>query len=66
MGMLLHDFLILVNVPCECITGNIAQGHGREPIKHELSEVTMIARSRLDPGKLFKSTVWNIKYTSAL
>ena len=26
---------ILVKVPCECITANIARGCGREPIKHE-------------------------------
>ena len=28
-------FIILVKVPCKCITGNIARGRGREPIRHE-------------------------------
>ena len=26
---------VLVKVPCECITANIARGCGRQPIKHE-------------------------------
>ena len=30
----MHTYMyILVEVPCECITENIAQGCGREPIK---------------------------------
>ena len=35
---------ILVKVPCECITGNIARGRGREPIKHEAQPSALFAR----------------------
>ena len=37
VGVFIKYFLllILVKVPCEYITGNIARGCGREPIKHE-------------------------------
>ena len=35
---------ILVKVPCECITGNIARGRGREPIKHEVQPSALFAR----------------------
>ena len=33
---------ILVKVPYECITGNIARGCGREPIKHEALSAWML------------------------
>ena len=35
---------ILVKVPCECITANIARGCGREPIKHEAQPSALFAR----------------------
>ena len=35
---------ILVKVQCECITGNIAQGCGREPINHEAQPSALFAR----------------------
>ena len=35
---------ILVKVPCECITANIARGCGREPIKHEAQPSVLFAR----------------------
>ena len=35
---------ILVKVPCECITGNIARGRGREPMKHEAQPSALFVR----------------------
>ena len=34
---------ILVKVPCECITENIARGCGREPIKREAQPSALFA-----------------------
>ena len=43
---------ILVKVPCECITGNIARGRGREPIKHEAQPSALFARDHA-PSAIF-------------
>ena len=40
----MYNVHILVKVPCECITGNIARGRGREPIKHEAQPSALFAR----------------------
>ena len=50
MMYLIHDILcscthyILVKVPCESITKNIARGCGREPIKHDTQPSGLFAR----------------------
>ena len=43
---------ILVKVPCKCITGNIARGRGREPIKHEVQPSALFARDHA-PSAIF-------------
>ena len=43
---------ILVKVPCECITGNIARGRGREPIKHKAQPSALLARDHA-PSTIF-------------
>ena len=43
---------ILVKVPCVCITGNIARGRGREPIKHEAQPSALFARDHA-PSAIF-------------
>ena len=43
---------ILVKVPCECITGNIARGRGREPIKHEAQPSALFDRDHA-PSAIF-------------
>ena len=45
---------ILVKVPCECITENIARGCacGREPIKHEAQPSALFARDHA-PSAIF-------------
>ena len=43
---------ILVKVPCECITGNIVRGRGREPIKHEVQPSALFARNHA-PSAIF-------------
>ena len=43
---------ILVKVPCECITGNIARGCGREPIKHKAQPSALFARDHA-PSAIF-------------
>ena len=43
---------ILVKVPCECITANIARGCGREPIKHEAQPSALFARDHA-PSAIF-------------
>ena len=43
---------ILVKVPCECITGNIARGRGREPIKHEAQPSALFSRDHA-PSAIF-------------
>ena len=43
---------ILVKVPCECITANIARGCGREPIKHEAQLSALFARDHA-PSAIF-------------
>ena len=45
-------YYILVKVPCECITGNIARGCGREPIKHEAQPSALFARDH-SPSAIF-------------
>ena len=47
-----HETRILVKVPCECITGNIARGRGREPIKHEAQPSALFARDHA-PSAIF-------------
>ena len=47
----LHVY-ILVKVPCECITANIARGCGREPIKHEVQPSALFARDHA-PSAIF-------------
>ena len=49
---LVHNLYILVKVPCECITGNIARGRGREPIKHEAQPSALFARDHA-PSAIF-------------
>ena len=44
--------LILVKVPCEYITGNIARGCGREPIKHEPQLSALFAQDHA-PSAIF-------------
>ena len=46
------EVYILVKVPCECITGNIARGRGREPIKHEAQPSALFARDHA-PSAIF-------------
>ena len=43
---------ILVKVLCECITGNIVRGRGREPIKHEVQPSALFARNHA-PSAIF-------------
>ena len=43
---------ILVKIPCEFITANIARGCGREPIKHEAQPSALFARDHA-PGAIF-------------
>ena len=43
---------ILVKIPCECITGNIARGRGREPIQHEAQPSALFARDHA-PSAIF-------------
>ena len=43
---------ILVKVPCEFITGKIARGRGREPIKHEAQLSALFARDHA-PSAIF-------------
>ena len=45
-------FNILVKVPCECITANIARGCGREPIKHEAQPNALFSRDHV-PSAIF-------------
>ena len=45
-------YYILVKVPCECITANIARGRGREPIKHEAQPSALFARDHA-PSAIF-------------
>ena len=45
-----YEFSILV--PCECSTGNIARGRGREPIKHEAQPSALFARDHA-PSAIF-------------
>ena len=53
MLKILHTCIyILVKVPCECITGNIARGRGREPIKHEAQPSALFARDHA-PSAIF-------------
>ena len=44
------EVYILVKVSCECVTGNIARRHGREPIKHE-AQPCFLASSTLNDLK---------------
>ena len=49
------DFALFIRtfkVPCECITGNIARGRGREPIKHEAQPSALFARDHA-PSAIF-------------
>ena len=48
-GILIY---ILVKVPCECITANIARGCGREPIKHDAQPSALFARDHA-PSAIF-------------
>ena len=50
----MHNY-ILVKVPCECITENIARGCGREPIKHEAQPSALFARDHA-PSAIFSVT----------
>ena len=43
---------ILVKVPCECNTANIARGCGREPIKHEAQPSALFSRDHA-PSAIF-------------
>ena len=48
----MYHHYILVKVPCECITENIARGCGREPIKHEAQLGALFARDHA-PSAIF-------------
>ena len=48
----IQEDYILVKVPCECITGNIARGRGREPIKHVAQPSALFARDHA-PSAIF-------------
>ena len=50
--IIIETFYILVKVLCECITGNIARGRGREPIKHEAQPSALFARDHA-PSAIF-------------
>ena len=50
--ILLSVIIILVKVLCKCITGNIARGRGREPIKHEAQPSALFARDHA-PSAIF-------------
>ena len=50
--MYIHLKYILVKVPCESITANIARGCGREPIKHEAQPSALFARDHA-PSAIF-------------
>ena len=43
---------ILVKLPCECITENIARGCGREPIKHSAAPRALFSRDHA-PSAIF-------------
>ena len=49
---LMHKLYILVKVPCDCITANIARGCGLEPIKHEAQPSALFARDHA-PSAIF-------------
>ena len=50
--MVRSSLVLLVKVPCEWITGNIARGRGREPIKYEVQPSTLFARDHA-PSAIF-------------
>ena len=50
--VVLITLYILVKVPCECITGNISRGRGREPIKHEAQPSALFVRDHA-PSAIF-------------
>ena len=56
---------ILVKVPCECITGNIARGRGREPIKHEAQPSALFARDHA-PSAIFSVMHERERYLTGL
>ena len=46
------NYYILVKVPCDCITGNIARGRGQESIKHEAQPSALFARDHSPSTRL--------------